>query len=170
MGVRLYNPATGRFLSMDPVYGGNLNAYEYAHADPLNRFDLDGKRNWFKKQWNRFNNKRHRVGRNPNWRSVYWSGKFAISTAALFSPFGRARTVRNVWRAAKSPRKTIKRCGKSAGRFVHCVGAGWGAQTAVGDFRNWNNNRRFRNDWNDSLTHSGRRSVCRKYTGRSSCR
>ncbi len=114
MGVRLYNPATGRFLSMDPVYGGNLNAYEYAHADPLNRFDLDGKRNWFKKQWNRFNNKRHRVGRNPNWRSVYWSGKFAISTAALFSPFGRARTVRNVWRAAKSPRKTIKRCGKSA--------------------------------------------------------
>ncbi|MGY0066904.1 RHS repeat-associated core domain-containing protein [Streptomyces sp. QTS137] len=170
MGVRLYNPATGRFLSMDPVYGGNLNAYEYAHADPLNRFDLDGRWSWGKKQWNRFNNKRHRVGRNPNWRSIYWSGKFAVSTAALFSPFGRAKTARNVWRAAKSPRKTVKRCGKSAGRFIHCAGAGWGAQTAVGDFRNWNKNRRFRNAWNDSLTHSGRRSVCRKYTGRNSCR
>ncbi len=48
MGVRLYNPATGRFLSIDPVYGGNLNAYEYAQADPLNRYDLDGKWNWRK--------------------------------------------------------------------------------------------------------------------------
>ncbi|MFJ8275139.1 hypothetical protein ACIQ8G_33460 [Streptomyces sp. NPDC094154] len=28
MGVRLYNPATGRFLSPDTVYGGNANAYE----------------------------------------------------------------------------------------------------------------------------------------------
>ncbi|MYX15886.1 DNRLRE domain-containing protein [Streptomyces sp. SID8374] len=43
MGVRLYNPATGRFLSVDPVYGGNANAYDYVHADPLNRLDLDGK-------------------------------------------------------------------------------------------------------------------------------
>ncbi|MEW1723208.1 DNRLRE domain-containing protein [Streptomyces sp. NPDC093109] len=49
MGVRLYSPAIGRFLSVDPVYGGNLNAYEYAHADPLNRFDLDGKKSWWKR-------------------------------------------------------------------------------------------------------------------------
>ncbi|MEV0961862.1 RHS repeat-associated core domain-containing protein [Streptomyces sp. NPDC049910] len=59
MGVRLYNPATGRFLSMDPVYGGNANAYEYVHADPINRYDLDGKWGWFKKKWKRF--KRSRV-------------------------------------------------------------------------------------------------------------
>ncbi|WP_399498488.1 DNRLRE domain-containing protein [Streptomyces sp. P17] len=52
MGVRLYNPATGRFLSTDPVYGGNANAYDYAHADPVNRFDLDGKWSW-RKAWNR---------------------------------------------------------------------------------------------------------------------
>ncbi|MEV5578762.1 DNRLRE domain-containing protein [Streptomyces parvus] len=43
MGVRLYNPATGRFLSSDPVYGGSANAYEYGYADPVNKFDLDGK-------------------------------------------------------------------------------------------------------------------------------
>ncbi|MFD4951459.1 DNRLRE domain-containing protein [Streptomyces sp. NPDC058451] len=169
MGVRLYNPTTGRFLSVDPVYGGNLNAYEYAHADPLNRFDLDGRLSWVRKQWNRFNNKRHRVGRNPNWRGIYHSGKFAIGVAALVAPFGRVKTARNVWRAAKSPHGTLKRCAKSVSRAVHCAGAGWGVQTAVNDFNNWNKNRRFRNDWNDSLTLDGRRSVCRKYTGKSSC-
>ncbi|MFK4214150.1 RHS repeat-associated core domain-containing protein, partial [Streptomyces sp. NPDC030920] len=43
MGVRLYNPTTGRFLTTDPVYGGNANAYEYVHADPVNKYDLDGR-------------------------------------------------------------------------------------------------------------------------------
>lgn len=42
MGVRLYNPTTGRFLSTDPVPGGNENAYNYPN-DPINMFDLDGR-------------------------------------------------------------------------------------------------------------------------------
>jgi RHS repeat-associated protein len=42
MGVRLYNPATGRFLSTDPIYGGNANAYTYP-TDPINGYDLTGK-------------------------------------------------------------------------------------------------------------------------------
>jgi RHS repeat-associated protein len=48
MGVRLYDPTTGRFLSMDPVPGGNANAYEYCNGDPLNRYDLDGRFGWGK--------------------------------------------------------------------------------------------------------------------------
>ncbi|MFD5564277.1 RHS repeat-associated core domain-containing protein [Kitasatospora griseola] len=44
MGARLYNSATGRFLSVDPVPGGSANSYEYANQDPVNRFDLDGQK------------------------------------------------------------------------------------------------------------------------------
>jgi RHS repeat-associated protein len=48
MGSRLYNPATGRFLQIDPVPGGSANAYDYAGADPVNVYDLDGRdyRHW----------------------------------------------------------------------------------------------------------------------------
>ncbi|MGK9465182.1 RHS repeat-associated core domain-containing protein (plasmid) [Streptomyces sp. G6] len=44
MGVRLYNPATGRFLQVDPVVGGSRNAYEYAAGNPVSNYDLDGRR------------------------------------------------------------------------------------------------------------------------------
>ena len=41
MGDRGYSPAIGRFLEVDPVDGGNANAYLYP-VDPINMFDLDG--------------------------------------------------------------------------------------------------------------------------------
>jgi len=42
MGIRLYNPTTGRFLSTDPVYGGNANAYDYCSGDAANCTDISG--------------------------------------------------------------------------------------------------------------------------------
>ncbi len=42
MGVRLYQPATGRFMSPDPVPGGSASAYDYCSADPVNCTDLGG--------------------------------------------------------------------------------------------------------------------------------
>ncbi len=42
--ARYYNPALGRFLSLDPllVAGGSLNFYTYCDGDPLNRVDPTG--------------------------------------------------------------------------------------------------------------------------------
>jgi RHS repeat-associated protein len=42
MGVRVYNPATGRFLQTDPVLGGSANNYDYVSGDPVNNTDLGG--------------------------------------------------------------------------------------------------------------------------------
>jgi RHS repeat-associated protein len=49
MGDRLYNPVTGRFTSLDPVLGGNENAYNYPN-DPVGQFDVDGRANFGRNQ------------------------------------------------------------------------------------------------------------------------
>ena len=41
MGARLYNSTTGRFLSRDPIQGGNETSFTYPQ-DPINRMDLTG--------------------------------------------------------------------------------------------------------------------------------
>jgi RHS repeat-associated protein len=41
MGVRLYDPQTGRFQSVDPIDGGNANAYIYP-SNPVSVYDLSG--------------------------------------------------------------------------------------------------------------------------------
>ncbi|MDX2543978.1 DNRLRE domain-containing protein [Streptomyces sp. WI04-05B] len=43
LGSRAYDPALGRFLQTDPVYGANANSYVYP-GDPVGSYDLDGRK------------------------------------------------------------------------------------------------------------------------------
>ncbi|WP_078868913.1 DNRLRE domain-containing protein [Streptomyces sp. NRRL B-1347] len=135
MGVRLYHPATGRFLSVDPVYGGGNNAYEYVGGDPVNRFDLDGK--W----WKKVKRGLKRVGRNvrKNWRTyagygataaciVASAGTCAIASVAVFAATSAADGRGGKWRTKKYWRSTAKSAawtavGVGAGRFA--AGSWW---------------------------------------------
>ncbi|MFE4698714.1 DNRLRE domain-containing protein [Streptomyces sp. NPDC056738] len=70
MGVRLYTPSTGRFLSTDPIYGGTPNAYTYA-ADPVMSYDLDGNsiacaRGWYGTRC------QHHYNTSWIWYKTYW--------------------------------------------------------------------------------------------------
>ena len=44
MGVRMYDPLVTRFVSWDPVDGGDYNAYSYAGQNPCSNYDLDGRK------------------------------------------------------------------------------------------------------------------------------
>jgi RHS repeat-associated protein len=60
MGIRLMDPALGRFLSVDAIAGGSANDYDYCYADPINCNDLGGTQA----------NRRYRTRRMPS--GVMW--------------------------------------------------------------------------------------------------
>ncbi|MEV8548065.1 DNRLRE domain-containing protein [Streptomyces sp. NPDC051572] len=152
MGVRLYNPSQGRFLSIDPILGGNANAYEYVHADPLNQFDLDGK---WSCGWC------HRVGRNSLWRYTYWGVRTGINVGFVVAPIGRWRNVRQAYRFARSPRKVYRSfrygCTRGWRAGLGCIGAGIGFYDTRTTFRN------MKRSYNDMIDHSRPGKWFKKY-------
>ena len=48
MGARVYIPALGRFIQLDPKVGGSANGYDYVNQDPVNNTDPSGNEseNW----------------------------------------------------------------------------------------------------------------------------
>ena len=51
MGQRVYVPALGRFVQVDPVVGGSANGYDYANQDPTSFSDPSGKRDSSTMDW-----------------------------------------------------------------------------------------------------------------------
>ncbi|MET8081513.1 RHS repeat-associated core domain-containing protein [Streptomyces sp. NPDC005303] len=51
MGVRAYNPDTGRFSQVDSVVGGSANSYDYSNQNPVTGYDLTGTRGNSNAQW-----------------------------------------------------------------------------------------------------------------------
>jgi RHS repeat-associated protein len=113
LGVRLYNPVTGRFLQTDPVIGGGCNAYEYACADPVDKTDLDGKwpcfskkcaAKWLKKKWKQAKKK---IRKNKYVRKVWRFGKKVYKNkyvrACVVGGLGVMSydTIKNGWKALK---------------------------------------------------------------------
>jgi len=91
MGVRLYDPNLGRFLSVDPVLGGSANEYDYVGGDPINKFDLSGL--WW---WNTIANF------NP-WSAAahvaYVAVRILVCAASISGWYAIWRWVRDPWGA-----------------------------------------------------------------------
>ncbi|WP_254374883.1 DNRLRE domain-containing protein [Streptomyces sp. A3M-1-3] len=86
MGVRLYDPAIGRFLSIDPVRGGNANAYDYTTADPVNKLDLDGR-------WHYWRTRYHHWGRATLHTWWFIRSRSGVHTgASMYVTFNRRYT------------------------------------------------------------------------------
>ncbi|MCW2143065.1 RHS repeat-associated core domain-containing protein [Actinoplanes cyaneus] len=145
MGVRLYSPALGRFLSTDPVPGGSCNSYEYTCADPVNGSDLDGRR-WCWKfcSW----------GRNPYWRMTFHGVRMFGTVASFWGGVGEARTgyraVRSGWKFYRSVRKRGWKATfhplRTKRRWKY-IAAGVGGWMGYHDFRNdWRGFRRAAGD------------------------
>jgi RHS repeat-associated protein len=66
MGARVYNPSSGRFLSMDPLGGGNDNSYIYP-ADPINMMDVSGEYTCYRKSYTPYKCKTY-------WQTYYKRG------------------------------------------------------------------------------------------------
>ncbi|MFY1701754.1 RHS repeat-associated core domain-containing protein [Micromonospora sp. WMMA1923] len=112
MGVRLYSPALGRFLQIDPIYGGSCNAYEYTCADPVNATDLDGKRRC--SRWARWAcrtyNKAQRAGRATR-NAARFSSRNYRANRSCWSGTSGSNCGRNSYhaRVGRSMNRSVKR-------------------------------------------------------------
>ncbi|MEV4880137.1 DNRLRE domain-containing protein [Streptomyces cyaneofuscatus] len=134
MGVRLYDPTIGRFLSPDPIAGGNANAYDYTFADPLNRYDLDGKWSW-KRAWRKTKSfvKRHRVGIAAGAAGI-GCGLISMGVAGAFCAVAAGALAGGIAKKAGNRRASWGSVGRAAiyGGGVGSLGWGLGAGARFG--------------------------------------
>jgi RHS repeat-associated protein len=141
MGVRLYNPTTGRFLQVDPVPGGSATRYDYTDQDPINRYDVDGR------CWNPINHKcwTHHAA------AMAWDlGKMAFYTFSLVDGLGELRIGYGAYRFYRAERAAGR-----AARF-RPLGRGRNKWRRLGDaFGIISGYYDFRDDFDDFNYHEG---------------
>ena len=123
MGARLYNPVSGRFLSMDPVPGGNDNTYTYP-PDPVNTTDLSGEwgmPKFIKKAWKKVVHvakKIYRVVRKVAKAVVRHVYRAAKATVRVVKYVARAYVSKHRWakKSSTKPRNKTKARAKSKAR------------------------------------------------------
>jgi RHS repeat-associated protein len=146
MGVRLYNPNTGRFLQTDPIPGGSANPYDYTNQDPYNNVDLDGRWCAFGKNPNgscRGSRQARAVGRGINRYKV----DIALTAVGFLPGVGEAvwayrayqayRVVRVGRMAATARRVTTAYRAVAGNRFV--TGCTTAASISLANSANWHN-------------------------------
>lgn len=158
MGVRLYNPETGRFLSTDPVYGGNANTYTYP-TDPINTHDLDGHAAFWKRKsfW-------RNVGTAVLWGSMFVPGLGAASITIraglaayrgykAYKGYKAAQRVKNAWHSARVATRDhgYLRVGRSQGKGEFRVSFG-------NTYRRWNKSSGLSRRFNRVHGHFSKRS------------
>lgn len=91
MGARVYAPGSGRFLSTDPVYGGNANAYEYCSGDSVGCADTTGMRSCkYEKRFLKMHWRGLRYDFYFRCSMNHWQVKAAIATGSVFSALNLA--------------------------------------------------------------------------------
>ncbi|MGW2402854.1 ricin-type beta-trefoil lectin domain protein, partial [Kitasatospora sp. NPDC001664] len=183
MGVRLYDTVNGRFLSVDPVYGGNSNSYDYVSGDPLGRYDLDGRMDWGYWDPKQFaknaasklkskakstyrdarnwvsDSKVGRMSRNPNVRHWFYGIR---TITAVINPVRKAKWAFGILR---NPAQSWATCTATLFSLWGCAKTFSGIPEAIYWGKKYYDNYSYVQDYNSSLTESQKDSVCRRYTG-----
>ncbi|MFJ4009641.1 RHS repeat-associated core domain-containing protein [Streptomyces sp. NPDC090026] len=133
MGVRLYDPTTGRFLSVDPVYGGGDNAYAYP-GDPVNQYDLDG-RAWNVRGW--WNRQR---SRHASADALHSAVVFGVGVASLRNGKAVWKAAKRLkWRHVRHPMRTARYIRRSCSSFARCVTFTFGVSRSSKTYRHGRN-------------------------------
>ncbi|MEU8221448.1 RHS repeat-associated core domain-containing protein [Kribbella sp. NPDC048915] len=146
MGVRLYNSGTGLFTSIDPMSGGNANAYTYP-CDPINKVDLDGRFNWWKKkkEWKK---KARRWGSSA-WRGAQRADAYTRSHIVGWTMYGAARATGSRCRYIErmmTCRGGLRLYGRGGTTYGHVYLTGWNREYVSAD--RMRHERVHRRQWN----------------------
>ncbi|GAA3613898.1 hypothetical protein GCM10022223_32650 [Kineosporia mesophila] len=156
MGVRLYVPRTARFLSIDPVLGGNENAYVYPN-DPVNKFDITGMCwSWAKNACRRYND----MKRHPNYVNVKTSAQVGWGVYSVIDPFkkGIVKNLRHPKELLSWGKKTCK-----GGASFGCASSVFGAGGLKSSWKSYRKSMKYGQEWRRQGTITGRDAVERKY-------